>query len=182
MNKIGKTGKIIVIAVVALVVILAIFLYGGSKPANSPTSASSSNSGATQAVANTPSGSGAQPSGSGSNGTRPPVPPPIVIHLITPVAGDQWKIGVTNSISWNNQANFTGEVDLLDAKTGTFIGVILSETGPHQTSYGWDTREYALDRYSPLKKEITPGSYKVRLRFDGNNLSPIISPAFTITN
>ncbi|MGH8101989.1 MAG: hypothetical protein ACREIW_11880, partial [Chthoniobacterales bacterium] len=71
---------------------------------------------------------------------------------------------------------------LLDAKTGAFLGVILSESGPHQTSYAWDTRHYFLSRYSPLKKEIVPGMYKFKILFDGNNLSPIVSPAVTISN
>ncbi len=101
---------------------------------------------------------------------------------MTPTVNSQWQIGGSNLISWSTEANFSGEIDLLDGKTGNVIGVILSETGPHQTSYSWDAREYELSRYSPLKKEVTPGTYKIRIRFDGNNLPPIISSAITITN
>jgi len=190
MDKISKGSKVVIGALVVIVIILLVFLYGGRNqtpaqaPSNSAVSPGNATASTTAAAGGVPSGSGSQPTGSGSKTPRPSVPtppPPIIIRLITPVTNDQWKIGVTNPISWDNAANFTGEIDLLDAQ-GNFVGVILSETGTNQTSYGWDTREYSLARYNPLKKEVVPGTYKIQLKFDGNNLPPITSPVITITN
>ncbi len=195
MDKISNTSKAIIVAVVVCFVILLIFIYGGRNQnpisATSNITASSNVETTTNASATIPTASstlsgGAQPSTSGSGKkTKQPSeqvpPPPIIIRFITPVVNDVWKIGVTNPISWNNAANFTGEIDLLDG-SGNFLGVILSQTGPDQTSYGWDTREYSLARYNPLKKEMVPGSYRIELKFDGNNLPPITGPVITVTN
>jgi len=115
--------------------------------------------------------------------TRVPVAPraPFVIAILTPTAGNTWQIGKLNSISWSRAANITGEIDLLDAGTQEFIGVITSNTGPQQTSYGWDTRQIYLERYGALKKDIVPGTYFIQLKFDGNNLPNIVSGAVKIT-
>jgi len=193
MNTMSNTSKVITAAVVVCVVILFVVLYGGHSqaPTQAPSggTVSSTNGAAGTVPATTTSnpatgtagGDKSQATGSGSKTTRTTVPPPIIIRLITPVSNDQWQIGITNPISWNNAANFTGEIDLLDG-SGNFVGVILSETGTNQTSYGWDTREYSLARYNPLKKEVVPGTYRIRLKFDGNNLPPITSPVITVTN
>jgi hypothetical protein len=200
MDKISNTGKAIAVAVVVCVAIFLIFIYGGrgqraaqtnsTTAASSSASASTSNTTAIATAAGTPT-SGANPAANGSNGSRSggsgsknaqvPVVPPIIIRFITPVVNDVWSIGATNPISWDNAADFTGEIDLLDG-SGNFVGVVLSQTGPNQTSYAWDTREYYLARYNPLKKEVVPGTYEIRLKFDGNNLPPITSPVITITN
>ncbi len=195
MDKMSNTSKVVAAAVVIAVIIVLVLVHGSltnqsqtpGGTTNTSSTATAENSAVTTTAANTTSAGGANgntlppgtaPNGAGSN--RPA--PPVVIHLITPVTNDQWVIGVTNPISWDNAGNITGEIDLLNGQTGAFIGVILSQTGPDQTSYAWDTREYSLSRYSPLKKEVVPGTYKIRLSFDGNNLPSIISPAFTISN
>ncbi|HVN26716.1 MAG TPA: hypothetical protein VMT99_03660 [Candidatus Paceibacterota bacterium] len=193
MDKLSATSKVIIIAVVVCLVIFAIFLYGGPKTSSAPASPSPAGSAETAATAGTETSSvttSTLPTTQGTGSSKPvsgSAPKPVTkpqnaIKIITPVSGDEWKIGVTNPVSWTPEANFTGEIDLVDAKTGTVIGVILSETGPHQTSYGWNTREISLNRYSPLKKEVAAGTYKVRMKFDGNNLPTITSPTFTITN
>lgn len=74
----------------------------------------------------------------------------------------------------------TGYISLLDATTYKLVGVILNQTGPHQTSYTWNTRDLLLSRSSPTKITVTPGRYVVRIAFDGNNLSPITSVPVTI--
>ncbi len=106
--------------------------------------------------------------------------PPFKITIMTPASGDSWQIGQSNSISWDRAADITGEIDLIDAATGQFVGVITSNTGPQQTSYSWDTRQVYLERYGALKKDIVPGSYFVQLKFDGNNLPNIASGAVKI--
>ncbi|MDR3402405.1 MAG: hypothetical protein P4L99_07895 [Chthoniobacter sp.] len=106
--------------------------------------------------------------------------PPFTITILAPASGDAWKVGNFDSISWSRAANITGEIDLLDAVTRKFVGVITSNTGPQQTSYSWDTRQIYLERYGALKKDIVPGTYIVQMQFDGNNLPDITSGAVTI--
>ncbi len=113
-----------------------------------------------------------------------PAPAPVqqsAIHFITPVAGDAWKLETSNSISWNASSGATGQIYLLDAKTKTFIGVILDSTGPAQTAYTWNTRDVYLSRTNPLKKTILPGNYVMVMSFDQGNLPSVTSPAFTVT-
>lgn len=195
MNKINETSKVIGIIVIAVIVVALGVLYGkhiNQSATSTDAGAATTNTGtaATVAAATTTgtsaSGNATAPvnTNAGTNrGTSAPVAavPPIIIHFITPVPNDVWTIGVTNPISWDNAGNITAEIDLLDAK-GNFVGVITSQTGPQETSYPWDTREYALSRYNPLKKEVVPGTYKIRITFDGNNLPPIVSPTITISN
>lgn len=186
MNKMSDTSKIVIGAAIVVVIIVAIFIYGSRSTTPAPVQtvpSTTANASTTVASTTTGTNTGSPSTGTPGRVSHPtPVPPPVVITLITPVANDQWQIGATNPISWNPAGNFTGEIDLLDGTTHAFIGVILSQTGPQQTSYGWDTREYYLARYSPLAKEIVPGTYAIRIEFDGNNLPPIISPTFTIAN
>ena len=109
-------------------------------------------------------------------------PAQITINLLTPIANNTWIIGQPNPIAWSNQADITGEIDLLDAQTKKLIGVINSETGPHQTSYSWDARSIYASRYSPIKKDVLPGTYSIRIKFDGNGLSSLVSGSITISN
>jgi hypothetical protein len=109
-------------------------------------------------------------------------PPRITINLLTPIANNLWTIGQPNPIAWSAAANITGEIDLVDAKTKQFIGVILSNTGSNQTSYIWDARSIYLGRYSADKKDVVPGVYSIRIHFDGNGLGDLISGPITITN
>jgi hypothetical protein len=108
--------------------------------------------------------------------------PRITINLLTPIANNLWTIGQPNPIAWSAAANITGEIDLVDASTKQFIGVILSNTGSNQTSYIWDARSIYLGRYSADKKDIVPGVYSIRIHFDGNGLGDLISGPITITN
>ena len=106
----------------------------------------------------------------------------ITIHLLTPIANNVWTIGQPNPIAWDNAAGITGEIDLVDATTKQFIGVIDSDTGVLQTSYIWDARSVALARYSPDSKNVVPGVYSIRIHFDGNELGNLVSGPITITN
>ncbi|HVM76874.1 MAG TPA: hypothetical protein VMU07_01850 [Candidatus Paceibacterota bacterium] len=185
MDKISNTGKAVAVALIIVVAVAIILVYGGAKKsASNPSSSSTAVTASTDNATGTPGASttaGTNGTSGSHTGTTVRRNPPFVIHLIAPAANGQWKIGASNSISWDKAGNITGVIDLLDAK-GNFVGTILSETGTGQTSYSWDTREYALSRYSPLKKELVPGTYKIRLSFDGNNLPPLVSPVFTVTN
>lgn len=104
----------------------------------------------------------------------------ITIHLLTPIANNNWTIGQPNPIAWDTAAGITGEIDLVDATTKQFIGVIDSDVGVLQTSYIWDARTVALARYSPDSKNVVPGVYSIRIHFDGNNLGDLVSGPITI--
>lgn len=123
------------------------------------------------------------PSSEGNGGNIPALPgPAITITLLTPISGNVWTIGGANPIAWDNPADVTGEIDLVNANTKEFIGVILSETGPKQTSYTWDARSIYLARYSADMKDVVPGVYSIRIHFDGNGLGDLVSGPITITN
>lgn len=185
---------IIIVIACAIVVfgsLIALFVVRGEQIASSAATTTSSTDGASTTVAiDSSSTASSAMAGVIAAPSAPFVPPtaitpqgaPVpVIAIVTPSTGTTWQIGQSNLISWNNQANITGEIDLLDS-TGQLVGVITSNTGPQQTSYSWDTREVYLGRYSPVKKDVVPGTYLVRLKFDGNNLPDIATGAITITN
>ncbi len=122
-------------------------------------------------------------SGSRGGGSIPALPgPSITIDLMTPIANNVWTIGQPNPIAWDNPANITGEIELVNATTKAFIGVILSETGPKQTSYSWDARSIYLSRYGADQKDVVPGTYSIRIHFDGNGLGDLVSGPITIIN
>ncbi len=181
------------VAGIAIVVILGIyFIIGSMNNGNTPKNAPNNGAG----MQNTSTSTAASTTSSGvmtnSNGTEtrpargaatPTLPSPsITIDLLAPVANSIWTMGSPNVISWNNAADVTGEIDLINANTKAFVGVILSETGPNQTSYSWDARSIYLARYSADKKDVVPGTYAISIRFDGNGLGELISPAVVIVN
>jgi len=186
MAKLSNVGKWALVGVGVVVVIVLAFMFGGKQnqaPAadNSGVTASST-PGATASSTQNPTSSTTGTGVGVTVGTPHPVrPPAIVIHFITPVVNDRWIFGKQNPIVWDREGGVTAEIDLLDANTMATVGVITSETGPHQTSYTWDTRQIYLARYNPLKKDIVPGTYLIQIKFDGNGLSSITSPAFTVT-
>jgi len=106
----------------------------------------------------------------------------IVIKITAPVAGDAWKIGTTNSITWTRAANVTGYIYLINAQTKNLVGVITPQTGPQQTYYPWDTRHLALSQTDPSQKDVVPGTYYISMAFSGNHLPVISSPIFTIVD
>jgi hypothetical protein len=198
MNMLNARWKIIALAGVIVLVVAAISLYvmhknGSSKPQNNGngqdtttiTNASATLQNLTGGSANANISSTSEKKGSTSvtpSGATPVPAPLITIDLLTPVANNIWKIGTSNPIAWDNAANVTGEIDLVNAKTKSFIGVILSETGPRQTSYSWNTREISRARYSADKKDVVTGVYSIRIKFDGNGLGDLVSGPITITN
>lgn len=177
--------RIIVAALVVVVIGLAAILL--SQQNNAGPSLGQSVQNLVTSTANLASGtSPGSPAGqTPSGGTNAPVAPKpaltgFTIHLRTPIAGETWTIGHQNTISWDRAAGVSGQIELLDAATKALVGVIISQTGPNQTSYAWNTRDVFLSRTNPLKKTVTPGAYMVRLLFDGNNISSVTSGVFTI--
>jgi len=179
MEKMTTRGKLIIIGIVVVIVAILFFTLGGNKNSGTASNTFLGNDlGQSSSTNGTPvtAGGGTTPGGTQGSAT----PAPIVIHLITPVPSDQWKIGQSNPISWDKEAGITGQIQLLNSQTKALVGVILSESGPHQTSYSWDTRQVYLDRYNPLKKDVTAGTYVIRIKFDGNNLGTLTSLPFVI--
>lgn len=150
--------------------------------ASSTTSTTSTTSGAVATGTGSPTPTPGQSNGGGGSNV-PIVPGPVItIHLLTPIANNVWTIGGQNPIAWDNPADVTGEIELINATTKAFVGVILSETGPNQTSYSWNARSIYLGRYSADEVDVVPGTYSVLIHFDGNGLGDLISGPITITN
>lgn len=188
MNKLNQTGKLVAGAVVLIVVTALVVKYGGGRNAT-PAPNVSSNSSSTTAgnvsagtTSSRPSGNGpSRGAKRGDSSLRPSAAPKAsLITLITPVPGETWTIATYNPISWTQEASVTGQIELLDATTMRLVGVILTEAGPHQTSYSWNTRDVSLSRTNPSKTTVTPGRYIIRISFDGNDLSPITSQPITL--
>ncbi len=192
---------ILVVVVAAAIAIGFLFSHPGPTPQGGSTASSTATSANAGAVTSTFSAgvpANTNPPRSATGGTAPvrtPVqkvtggnnvpivaPAPITIDLMTPISGNVWTIGGQNPIAWSAPAGITGEIDLVNAATKQFIGVILSETGPNQTSYSWDARSIYLARYSPDQKDVVPGTYAIRIHFDGNGLGDLVSGPITITN
>lgn len=181
------SGLVIAVLAVAVIVLAAVLIaqnMGGPAPAGNtqnagaPTGAPPSNNGTASNPSATNTGTRTNP----SIGTK--TTPPLTgftIKVLTPTAGAAWTIGQQNTISWNPEAGTTGVIELLQAgATKNFVGIILPQTGPHQTSYTWSTRDLSLSRTNPAGITVAPGSYVIRILFDGNNLAAATSPAFTI--
>jgi len=187
MDRLSNVGKIIIVGVIAAGLIVLVVIYGTS------TSQPQTSTGVSDTMA-TDNGVVTAASPTQTTDTvheTTPTPPqkqnvpssaPKKISIITPVASDIWKIGTDNLISWNQPGDISGDIYLVDATTGVFAGVILPQVGPEQTSYTWNTRDLLVDRTSPFKKDVVPGTYVLKIAYDGNNVAIATSPSFTITN
>jgi hypothetical protein len=183
MIKMTPVGKVVIGAVIA-VLLLVLIIASRSNPGGSTPSSSSTPNGGT-AVNAAPGASSGQtrtgaPSPTRSTGPKQARRP--VITIVAPATGDAWKINTQNTITWDQEGGISGNIYLVDARTQKFVGVVIPQTGPHQTYYTWNTRDLFLDRTSPLKKDVVPGIYIVKLAFDGNNIPVVTGPVFTITN
>lgn len=174
MDKINAYGKFIVggLIIIVIVIISLVLVERQNIPAPGAIANPAGNNSPATTPSNPPS---PMPQGSPSTPSTSPT-----INLINPVPNDQWKLGAPNPIAWSQEAGVTGEIDLLNASTKALVGVILSETAAHQTSYSWDTRQVYLARYNPLKKDVVAGTYVLRIKFDGNNLPTLTSGLITI--
>lgn len=167
---------VVIVAIVLGAIALIVWFGHSSTPGTNGSSGAATNGAPGDNGSSTTPAAGASPAGGGQSGAT------ITIHLLTPISGNVWTIGQANPIAWDNAADITGEIDLVNANTKAFIGVILAETGPKQTSYTWDAREVYLGRYSADEVAVIPGVYSIRIHFDGNGLDDLISGPITITN
>jgi hypothetical protein len=186
MNKLSNVGKVVIVAIVAVILIVAAIVYGTGSNSGQNVAINSATSTGTNSPASTSTTPPTTPAvKSVTQGPAPVATVKItspVIAFVTPVKNDIWKIAAYDDISWTKPGKISGSLSLIDGDTGQFIGVILPQVGPNQTSYTWNTRDLLLDRTSPLGKTVVPGTYKIRLSYDGNGIQPLTSPVFTITN
>ena len=171
-------------AVIVIIVVVAVILHNtgsNSGLSGNGTSTDQNSSGTIAGPGEVLSSTGQNSVANHSTSSVPIVAAPaITIHLLTPIANNVWTQGEPNPIAWDNAPKITGEIDLVNAVTKKFVGVILSNTGTNQTSYIWDARSIYRARYSADKKDVVPGTYSIRIHFDGNNLGDLISGPITI--
>jgi len=178
----------VVVAVLAVTLTFLFFRWTAAPTdiLQNVTSAVNASTSITTVTSTAPIASAAVPVPHPSGGGTPSIPalpgPAITIHLLNPGANETWTIGQSNSIAWDNPANVTGEIDLLNSNTGAVVGIILSETGPNQTSYSWNGRSIYLSRYGADEKDVVPGKYSIRIHFDGNGLGNLISNPVIISD
>lgn len=168
-----KQKILIAVGVVALVVIAALVLNWSKTAA--PTGE------VPGAATGTQNGEQTAPTG-GTGNTTGKSPTPIVksaISVTAPLAGAKWEIGKLNTISWSRAAGVTGVIYLMSA-SGQSLGVILPTFGPDQTSYSWDTTYISISATNASRISVTPGEYKIRLAFSGNNLPVTDSGIITL--
>jgi hypothetical protein len=186
MSKLSNVSKIVIVAVIVVIVIVFAIVYGMGNSNPGPSTAANNTSTGASVTANSPS----QTPPTGVPSTTPShsltaaqkSPTPLVLKMITPVKNDAWTIGTQNMISWNKPGGFSGSISLIDVNSNQSVGIILPQVGPNQTSYTWNTRDLFLDRSSASKKTVTAGTYVIQIIYDGNNVAPLTSPVFTITN
>lgn len=201
MNKLSPTSKwlLIAVAVVVVIIVIAISVGGGNSntPGASSGTSATNNSGSaagtqtgaqtggtsagTNKTGNTGSGTGSTGAKTGTTGGTGGTTSRSSISLITPTPNDTWTANTQNTVQWSRAAGVSGQIDLMTAGyPATLVGVILVNTGPNQTSFTWNTRDLLQSRTSPVKTTVNPGTYVVRVAFDGNNLSPATSQPFKI--
>lgn len=102
------------------------------------------------------------------------------ISILSPLASDKWVIGQNNVIRWSGEAKISGSIYLIGALDKAVVGWIISDIGPNQTSYTWDTRDVFLSRTNPAKKNLGTGNYIVKIKFDSKAMPEVSSAPFSI--
>lgn len=188
MKGMSNLSKITILAVLVVILIVLAIVYG--RGGNNQNAAN--NTPTMVATSSSPTQTSTQPTSSSNTVVKTPTghvnvpivksPPAPVISIITPVGNDVWTIGQQNVISWNQPGKISGSISLINASNQSFVGVILPEIGPNQTSYTWNTLNVSLNRTDPSGKDVTPGIYEIEITYDGNNIKPVTSFPFSIIN
>ena len=183
MDKLNDKSKLIISAIVVVVAVVLIVYYGAGTPASGPNLGTTTPTSGSSPSA--PSGGSTNPAtggtGTQTGGTTGGTKTSGGITFVTPIAGQTWIIAQQNTIEWSRAGGVSGQIDLLDASTKALVGVIIPQTGMNQSSYAWNTRDIFLSRTSPLKKNVVPGTYVIRVAWDGNRLSSITSQPIVIS-
>lgn len=126
-----------------------------------------------------------QPKSSSQNSPSSPVAVPKPPTAKTPVSftyptlNTELVFGDQVTIAWNKEPGYSGGLYLVDAKTQSVVGWLNTNTTHRQLSYSWDARTVLLSRSNPAKKDITSGTYYLKLVFDGPQ-NPAQSDPFRI--
>jgi plastocyanin len=189
--------KPLVIGIVSVVVLALIIIIATQKPATNGVASPTSPDGsqlttptppapvATPVISPSPTApkSPASPSPSSGPAASPsttPSAPKASISFTAPASGEKWVFGKSNTIQWNKDVGFAGEIYLISASDRSIVGWILTETGIHQTSYAWNTRDVYLSKTNPSKKTITTGDYMIKAVFSTNPKIEFTSASFSV--
>ncbi|MEY4731610.1 MAG: hypothetical protein RL681_556 [Candidatus Parcubacteria bacterium] len=96
-----------------------------------------------------------------------PTPTAVGYLFAVPAAGDTWAMNGKHLIAWNREGNVPGGLYLVDEATGKMAGWIVPFTAASQTSVAWDTRDVAIDRTGGTRKNLSAGTYSLRLMLTG---------------
>lgn len=177
--------KPLVLIVVAMVVIVVFVWFVANKPLTSETQTPSLDGQSATQSPTTPT----PPTPTEANPTPPPPtagPTPTLsapntsINFTAPALGEKWVSGKNNTIQWNKDIGFKGEIYLISASDRSIVGWILTETGIHQTSYAWNTRDVFVSKTNPSKKTVLTGDYFIKAVFSTNPKIEFTSPSFSI--
>ncbi len=183
--EIFKNKKWLAIALfVALIVIIVFLSFRAPKQGNAPASQGEGvGQTPTSTSVSTSTESGVSPVKS-QQGARVNIPKTVsktsAISMVTPALGEIWALGKLHSVRWSHEGGSSGAIALLDASSKIVIGWITPELSSQQVVYSWDTASVALGRKDPQKKNISAGTYIVKVVFDGSR-SPVESVPFAIT-
>ena len=169
-----KNRKLVFAGAVIIILVALILLYvpqSGIAPA--PSENSAQNAGGTNPPPYQPYGTNKPPAPSAAPQQKPR------IVLLAPLPGAQWGLGQNHEITWSRAAELKGSIALLNAQTKITTGWIHSSLDPRQVSFTWDTRDVFVARGSPQKKNVDPGTYILKINFDGP-VTPIESSPITI--
>jgi len=110
-----------------------------------------------------------------SKPTTPSVTPPTSApsagvassFVLIPSAGESWTLGKSHEIRWNKNSGTPGSIALVNAATDSIVGWIAPSITAREVAYNWDTSGVQLTQTNPAKKNVTPGTYYIRIIFSG---------------
>lgn len=157
------------LAIAAVVIIILVYFYNSSRPQTASPAVPS----ATNQPANTYSNQGTVSQPARTAGRQ-------ALYVVSPLKGDKWALGVTHTIRWSSAAMSAGQIYLVSASTGNTIGWINPGTGTDQTSFDWTTKDVSISRTNPSRKDVAPGDYIIKIKFDNKTIPEITSGVFSV--
>ena len=178
-----KTKSSLIAAAVALLLIILSAWYWSGRPEPAQPESAPENQTSTAETAPAPEEQPAAQKPAAQPPAQPAAPPLSrvpSISILSPASGEKWAVGQNNTIKWSKAAGTTGGIYLVRASDKTTVGWISSEVSGKQTSFTWETIDVFLARRSPSKKNIQPGEYAIKIKFDDRYGTEISSPSFLI--
>jgi hypothetical protein len=111
----------------------------------------------------------------------PPAPSQTGVNVIlAPLGGAQWVFGQNNTVQWKRDTDSIGYIYLVNAADGSIAGWLIQQTNAHDTSFSWNTRDLYISRTSPIKQDVAPGRYIIKVGFTSPQWGTIASAPFSI--